>query len=67
MVRPLFRHFRHVTLPGLRPILLVNTVIVSIFSLNTFELVMPLTGGGPGRSTEVLALATYNTVFTIST
>ena len=24
---------------------------------------MPLTGGGPGRSTEVLALAAYNMVF----
>ena len=58
-----FQAFRHVTLPALRPVLLINTVIVSIFSLNTFELVLPLTGGGPGRSTEVLALATYNAVF----
>jgi multiple sugar transport system permease protein len=55
--------FRYITLPRLGPALLVNTVIVSIFSLNTFELVMPLTGGGPGRSTEVLALAAYNAVF----
>lgn len=58
-----FQAFRHVTLPGLRPILLVNIVIVSVFSLNTLDLVMPLTAGGPGRSTEVLALATFNTVF----
>jgi multiple sugar transport system permease protein len=55
--------FRYITLPRLGPALLINTVIVSIFSLNTFELVMPLTGGGPGRSTEVLALAAYNAVF----
>jgi multiple sugar transport system permease protein len=55
--------FRYVTLPGLRPVLLINIVIVSIFSLNTFEVVLPLTGGGPGRSTEILALATYNAVF----
>jgi multiple sugar transport system permease protein len=58
-----FQAFRHVTLPRLRPVLLINIVIVSIFSLNTLDLVMPLTGGGPGRSTEVLALATYSTVF----
>jgi multiple sugar transport system permease protein len=58
-----FQAFRHITLPGLRPVLLINIVIVSIFSLNTFELVLPLTGGGPGRATEVLALATYNSVF----
>ena len=58
-----FQAFRHVTLPALRPVLLINVIIVSIFSLNTFELILPLTGGGPGRSTEVLALATYNAVF----
>jgi multiple sugar transport system permease protein len=58
-----FQAFRHITLPRLRPVLLINIIIVSIFSLNTFELVMPLTGGGPGRSTEVLALATYSAVF----
>jgi multiple sugar transport system permease protein len=58
-----FQAFRHVTLPALRPVLLINIIIVSIFSLNTFELILPLTGGGPGRSTEVLALATYNAVF----
>jgi multiple sugar transport system permease protein len=55
--------FRYITLPRLKPALLINAVIVSVFSLNTFELVMPLTGGGPGRSTEVLALAAYNAVF----
>ena len=58
-----FQAFRHVTLPALRPVLLINIILVSIFSLNTFELILPLTGGGPGRSTEVLALATYNAVF----
>ncbi len=58
-----FQAFCYITLPRLGPALLVNIVIVSIFSLNTFELVMPLTGGGPGRSTEVLALAAYNAVF----
>jgi multiple sugar transport system permease protein len=54
---------RHVTLPQLKPILLINVILVSIFSLNTFDLVLPLTGGGPGRATEVLSLDTYNTVF----
>lgn len=58
-----FAQFRYVTLPLLRPIMLINTVLISIFTLNTFDLVLPLTGGGPGRATEVLALYTYNTVF----
>ena len=57
------RQFLHVTLPQLRPILLVNTILISIFTLNSFDLILPLTGGGPGRATEVLSLYAYNTVF----
>jgi multiple sugar transport system permease protein len=26
-------------------------------------MIMPLTGGGPGRSTEVLVLSSYRTIF----
>jgi multiple sugar transport system permease protein len=58
-----FRQFLHVTLPQLRPILLINTILISIFTLNSFDLILPLTGGGPGRATEVLSLYAYNTVF----
>jgi multiple sugar transport system permease protein len=57
------KQFWYITLPQLRPILLINTILISIFTLNTFDLILPLTGGGPGRATEVLALYTYNTVF----
>ena len=57
------KQFWYITLPQLRPILLVNTILISIFTLNTFDLILPLTGGGPGRATEVLALYAYNTVF----
>ena len=58
-----WKQFLYITLPQLRPVLLVNTILISIFTLNTFDLILPLTGGGPGRATEVLALYTYNTVF----
>jgi multiple sugar transport system permease protein len=57
------KQFWYVTLPQLRPIMLVNTILISIFTLNSFDLILPLTGGGPGRATEVLALYAYNTVF----
>ena len=58
-----WKQFLYITLPQLRPVLLVNTILISIFTLNTFDLILPLTGGGPGRATEVLALYAYNTVF----
>ncbi|MDZ7802344.1 MAG: sugar ABC transporter permease [Trueperaceae bacterium] len=55
--------FVHITLPQLRPVLLTNLILITIGTFNAFALVLALTGGGPGRATEVLALYTYNTVF----
>lgn len=61
-VTPLQR-LRFVILPELRPILALNVVLVTIFTLNTFDMVMPLTGGGPARATEVIALFMYRAAF----
>ena len=58
-----WRTFRAITLPLLRRAIAVNTVLVSMQTLNTFDSILALTGGGPGRATEVLALFTFNTVF----
>lgn len=55
--------FRHVTLPQLKPVVFVTTVLVTIYALNTFDLIFALTGGGPGRATEVLALFMYQEAF----
>jgi multiple sugar transport system permease protein len=41
------RQFWHITLPGVRPILLVDAILITIATLNTFDMVLPLTGGGP--------------------
>ena len=53
----------HVTLPQIRPVLLVNMILITIATLNTFDMILALTGGGPAQATEVLALRTYNSVF----
>jgi multiple sugar transport system permease protein len=53
----------HVTLPQIRPVLLVNVILITIATLNTFDMILALTGGGPAQATEVLALHTYNSVF----
>jgi len=55
--------FLFITIPQMRGALLVNTVIVTIQTLNTFDTILALTGGGPGRATEVLSLHIFNTVF----
>lgn len=58
-----FARFRHVTLPQLKPVAFVVTILVTIYSLNSFDLIFALTNGGPGRATEVIALSMYKSAF----
>ena len=55
--------FWYITIPQLRPILMINIILITIQTLNTFDMILVLTGGGPGRATEVLSLRTYNVIF----
>ncbi|MDQ0456740.1 carbohydrate ABC transporter permease [Rhizobium paknamense] len=58
-----WQRFIHITLPQLRSAIMVNLILITIQTLNMFDSVISLTGGGPGRATEVLSLYTFNTVF----
>ena len=58
-----WQRFRHVTIPQLKSVLFITVVLVTIYALNTFDLIFALTGGGPGRSTQVLALFMYQEAF----
>ncbi|PYZ97601.1 ABC transporter permease [Alteribacter lacisalsi] len=58
-----FQRLTKVMLPMLAPIILINLIIISIDTFNTFDMVMALTGGGPGQSTEVIALSIYTSIF----
>ncbi|PTL39109.1 carbohydrate ABC transporter permease [Alkalicoccus saliphilus] len=58
-----FKRLFKVIIPILSPVLFVNLIIVTVETFNTFDMVMALTGGGPGRSTEVIALSIYNSIF----
>jgi multiple sugar transport system substrate-binding protein len=55
--------FRVVLLPPLKPVLALNLALVTIQTLNTFDLILPLTGGGPARRTEVISLFMYRSAF----
>lgn len=52
-----------VTIPMMLPIILTNLVLVVVQTFNTFDMVLSLTGGGPGNATEVLALSIYDQIF----
>jgi multiple sugar transport system permease protein len=58
--------FLHHTLPLLRPILLVAIVLRTIDAIGTFDQIFVLTRGGPGTSTQLIAIYGYNTAFRFS-
>lgn len=60
---PPWLSFRHITLPHLTPTLLIVTIVGSMHYLNMIELPLILTGGGPGRRTEILPLRLYREAF----
>ena len=51
----LFRRFYKITLPLLKPVLVISLIFRTIDSLRMFDLVYVLTGGGPGGSTRTLS------------
>jgi ABC-type sugar transport system permease subunit len=55
-----WRQFRYVTLPLLKPAILVALIFRTLDAFRVFDLVYALTGGGPGTSTEPIALYTFN-------
>ena len=55
-----WRRLRHVTLPLLRPAILVALVFRTLDAFRVFDLIYVLTGGGPGTATEPVALYTFN-------
>ncbi|MFD0900831.1 carbohydrate ABC transporter permease [Actinomadura sediminis] len=55
--------FRHVIWPLMRPITTVVFGLALVASLKTFDIVWVMTQGGPGRSSETLAVTMYREVF----
>ncbi|MBA2459421.1 MAG: sugar ABC transporter permease [Gemmatimonadales bacterium] len=58
-----WRQFRHVTLPLVKPAILVALIFRTLDAFRVFDLIYALTGGGPGTSTEPIALYTFNALF----
>jgi multiple sugar transport system permease protein len=58
-----WQRLRWVLVPQLAPVIALNLVLITIASFNTFDLIIPLTGGGPARRTEVISLFMYRLGF----
>lgn len=55
--------FWHILLPMLKPVLVIATLLKTIFSLKIFDQIMVMTGGGPGRSTQSINHFIYQVAF----
>ncbi len=57
------KRFQRITLPLLRPSIFLAFVIGMLNSVTSFDLVYVMTGGGPGRATEILVTYIYKLGF----
>jgi raffinose/stachyose/melibiose transport system permease protein len=55
--------FWHVTLPALRPMVVLNMIIALAGALNVFDLVYVMTKGGPYHSTDTIMTYMYDQAF----
>ncbi|WP_241961704.1 carbohydrate ABC transporter permease [Staphylococcus succinus] len=55
--------FFKITLPLLKPITLLSTILMTMFALKQFDPIVTMTGGGPGDSSTVLNFLVYQTSF----
>ena len=56
--------YRRIVIPLLRPAFLSAFVILAHLAIKSYDLVIALTGGGPGRATELPATFMYSYTFT---
>jgi multiple sugar transport system permease protein len=59
---PWFQFWR-ITLPQVAPLLLIAVLFRTIEAFKSFDLVMGMTGGGPGDQTELIAVNLYRQAF----
>ncbi len=57
------QRFWHVTLPMLRPIIIVATATRIIWTFNYADLIFVMTNGGPANATQSIAIYAYQTAY----
>lgn len=58
-----WQKFLYITMPMLTPATFFVSIMLTIASFKVFDLILVMTGGGPGRATNVLVIYTYNIAF----
>lgn len=57
----LLQKFRYITLPEVKDVTILSALMSTIWTINEFETVWLLTGGGPNGTTEVMNVYSYKT------
>lgn len=58
-----FRQFLDITLPYMRPVIVVTLLIRLIFAIKTYDLIYIMTRGGPGEATDLISYYIYRSAF----
>lgn len=58
-----WNQFRHITIPGLRSILITVLILDSVWWFKQYTLVYTMTGGGPGTATNLISLNIFGAAF----
>lgn len=61
-----FKMFIHITLPVLKPVIVVVSLIGFVMSLRVFDIVISMTGGGPAFGTDVIGTYIYHSAFGVA-
>jgi multiple sugar transport system permease protein len=54
-----WQRFCHITIPGIQTVLIITTMLSTIWTFNDFQIVYIMTGGGPAFATHLFATYTY--------
>ena len=58
-----FRSFFYITLPMLKPFIVINLILITMWSINFFDLQLVMTGGGPLFASSTASLYMYKQAF----
>jgi len=58
-----WQQLRYITLPNLRQVILISTMLQVIWRFRTFDLIQVMTQGGPNRATEALSVLVFHYAF----
>ncbi len=58
-----WQQFTHITVPYLKNVILITTLLLFVANLNSFTLVFLMTGGGPANASQLWITDIYNIAF----